>query len=262
MPAYKWLLAGCCAALLGTAAWLHAASAGKPAHLAGMGCGDCHLAGKDVTAAQASKLMASQEVLCGSACHPKAVQISHPSGLVPKAKLPAEYPVDWKGDLTCSTCHLVHATGPGQLRGDKRGKDMCQACHDVAFFANMKDLGTSIVQSGHLSAGITLGNIELDPFSLHCLGCHSDNFSAPGVNVDRNGILRHASGGNNHPIGRRYRESVRFGGYRPERTLSKSIVLPDGKISCVSCHQAYNRNHGKLVMANNRSSLCFQCHDL
>jgi predicted CXXCH cytochrome family protein len=170
--------------------------------------------------------------------------------------------VDWKGDLTCSTCHLVHGIGRGLLRGNKRGKELCLACHDAAFFTNMKDEGSSIVQSGHLDAGITLSEAELDPFSLQCLYCHSPKFDVPEVDVDRVGILRHASGRNNHPVGRRYRESARFGGYHLEQSLSERVILPDGKISCVSCHQAYSQNHGKLVMPNGGSRLCLECHDL
>lgn len=261
MSGYKRLVASCGAVALCAAAWLYAASGGRPAHLAGTDCGSCHLAGRAATPAQASKLVASQEVLCGT-CHPKAIQVSHPTGMTPRNALPAEYPPDWKGDLTCSSCHLSHGTEPGYLRGAKRGKEMCFACHDAAFFKNMKDSGNSIEHSGHLNAGTAMGTIEMDTYSLHCLGCHDSHSDASGVAMSSSGILRHNSGVANHPIGRRYREAARYGGYRAEHTLSKKILLPEGKLSCVSCHQGYNKDHGKLVMPNTRSALCFQCHDL
>ena len=247
-------------ALFGAALMLYAALGGKP-HLSGIDCGTCHRSGQEVRPEQASKLVASQEALCAG-CHPDSVRVSHPSGFAPKAALPAEYPLDWKGDLTCSSCHQVHGTGHGLPRGGKRGKEMCLSCHHPGFFTNMKDAGGSIEQSGHLHPGIALGNIELDPYSLQCLGCHGGQAGSEGVSVGRNGIVRHASGSANHPIGRSYRKAFQSGGFHPENTLSKKILLPDGKVSCVSCHQAYKKDHGKLVLSNRGSALCFQCHNL
>ncbi len=252
-----WLMAAAVAAV-----WIYVALAGKPGHLADSRCGTCHLGDREVSGADAGKLLASQEVLCGS-CHANALQMSHPSGLIPGRPLPAEYPLDWKGDMTCSTCHEAHGSAPGLLRGSKRAKDMCLACHDDAFFARMKDSGVSITSSGHLNASrLELRNLELDPYSLECMGCHSGAGELPRVGVDRNAVLRHGSGAANHPIGRIYREAAKAGGYRPEKLLSKNVWLPGGKISCVSCHQGYTKDHGKLVMPKGRSTLCFECHDL
>ena len=181
-------------------------------------------------------MLSTQEVLCAG-CHPKSVRISHPSGIVPKFKLPAEYPPDWKGDMTCSTCHRVHGTAPGLLRSAGRGRALCLACHDTAFFTKMKDQGTSLELSGHLSAGLELSSaFELDPYSLQCMGCHGTYDNPKAARVDRNGILRHNSGSANHPIGRSYAAAVRYGGYRPENLLSRAVWLPDGKVGCVSCH--------------------------
>ena len=112
------------AALLGIgASWIMAAPSGG-FHQGAMACEACHLAGKAVTRDQAHLLVASQEKLCGN-CHQATAQVSHPSGLLPRNKLPADYPVDWKGDLTCSTCHEVHGKNPGILRGDRRGRELC-----------------------------------------------------------------------------------------------------------------------------------------
>ena len=258
MSGYRWILAGVSVVILGMAAWLHAAVGAKPSHLAGTACDSCHLAGKAIDAAQARKLVASQEALC-SRCHASAVRVSHPSGVAPKVKPPPEYPLDWKGDLTCSTCHLPHGAGPGLLRGENRGRNLCYACHNPAFFGSMKDQGASVELSGHLNAGVELRNIDIDPYSLQCLHCHETKGDPRGVRVDLHGILRHASGSANHPIGRSYQAAARFGGYRPEATLSKKILLPDGKVSCVSCHQGYSKEHGKLVLTRN---LCMECHNL
>lgn len=258
MSGYRWVISGCGVLVFGIAAWLSAAVGAKPAHLADAACDGCHLAGKQIASAQAHKLVASQEALC-SRCHASAVRVSHPSGAAPKAMPPTEYPLDWKGDLTCSTCHLPHGTAAGLLRGEKRGRNLCQACHSAAFFANMKDQGASVELSGHLNAGVELRDIELDPYSLQCLQCHETKGDPRGVRVDLHGVLRHASGSANHPIGRSYDRAARFGGYRPPALLSRKIILPDGKISCVSCHMGYTKEHGKLVMPKN---LCAECHDL
>ena len=259
MFACRWITAILGAVLLCAAAAPYAAVVDRRAHPTGSDCGACHLVGADVDQVHPPTLLASQELLCGR-CHAHAVQVSHPSGFAPMRALPAEYPLDWKGDVTCSTCHLPHGREPGMLRGKKRAKEFCQACHDQAFFARMKDAGTSLVLSGHLDIG--RATVDIDAHSLHCLGCHSGTHSGGGaVSIGRNGILRHASGFSPHPIGRSYSDASRKGGFRPEYQLAqRNIKLSDGKISCVSCHEAYKQDHGRLVASLDRSALCLSCH--
>jgi predicted CXXCH cytochrome family protein len=261
---YKALFAWCASAILVcSATWLFAGFGGKP-HLADQACGNCHLvAGKEVDPAQAKRLIASQETLCG-VCHKNVKRMSHPTGFVPNGKLPAGFPVDWKQDMTCSTCHDVHATNPGLLRGDRRGMDLCLSCHDNQFFDSMKDAGVSLQQSGHAIADIArLDNItDIDPLSLQCIGCHNGQVEPGGVRIGRNGLVRHSSGAANHPIGIPYPTSAGKREFRPKMTLSSAIWLPNGMLSCVSCHQPYKKQHGQLVVPNDRSSLCVQCHIL
>ena len=130
----------------------------------------------------------------------------------------------------------------------------------------MKDGGISIQQSGHLAAGPSLSDkFELDRYSLQCMGCHESQYDASRVEVGRNGIIRHRSGSANHPIGRRYPTSanaINNSELRPKYLLSKEIWLPDGKLSCVSCHQAYDKEHGKVVLSGQRGNLCQECHRL
>jgi predicted CXXCH cytochrome family protein len=234
--------------------------AAKAGHVMDERCDSCHLARAEVTAANASQLLASQERLCGQ-CHAEALRMSHPSGLIPVRSLPAEYPLDWKGELTCSSCHEPHGTGPGLLRGSKRGKKMCLSCHDEDFFYRMKDSGISITQSGHLNATqAELRAFDLDPYSLECMGCHGSS-GEPQVAIGANAILRHSSGSANHPIGRVYAQAFARGGYRPEGSLSQNVWLPGGRISCVSCHQGYSKDHGKVVVPSRGMGLCMECHD-
>ncbi len=231
----------------------------KKPHLSDESCDGCHLSRGEVKKKEAYKLVASQEQLCGG-CHSKASVASHPSGIRPSKRPPKEHPLDWKGELTCSTCHEVHGKRQGLLRTKNRGRDYCLGCHDKKFFKNMSDM----MASGHLDARHSdpgfLGLV--DTFSLQCLGCHAEEDGIMNVSLGSGGIVSHASRKGNHPIGRVYDKAYRYGGYRAAATLPKFISLPDGMVSCISCHSGYSRDHGKLVMPNENSSLCFTCHDI
>lgn len=229
-------------------------------HPQNVDCANCHLSSK-VSKENAHQLVATQEGLCGN-CHANALKVSHPSGFDPNRSLPASYPVDWKGDVTCSTCHQVHGREHGLLRGNRSGREFCLGCHAESFFTNMIDQGRSIHLTGHVAAGSVAKGLDLDPFSMQCLSCHAENGQGPMSTVDARGIVRHASGSGNHPIGMRYGQSKGKGLYRKITDLPASILLPEGKVSCVSCHVGYSKKHGALVASNNRSSLCMECHDI
>lgn len=248
--------------VLAAGSLLHASLTGSgQAHMQKEDCGSCHLGGRDVTAQQAGMLLGSQEALCGK-CHPAAIKVSHPSGFMPKAKLPDIYPTDWKGDLTCSTCHEVHGKSPGLMRGTKAGKELCLACHDSAFFRKMRDGGASLMV-GHLAGSNSVNAAQMDVYTRQCMECHGNN-GDPRLNtkVDRNSIARHAGGQINHPVGVDYQKAATFGGYRPRKTVEKKLLLPGGLVSCVSCHQGYQKDHGKLVVTVEHSRLCYECHDI
>jgi len=227
-------------------------------HMSDTACANCHLAGAGTIVSNASLLVASQEQLCGG-CHANAMQMSHPSGItvLPGNKIPATYPLDWKGDMTCSTCHEVHSDLPGKLRGVVRGRDICVSCHDQAFFNNMPDGGASLIQSGHLSVPDSQNWANLDTYTVQCMECHGTKGD---VSIDSRHIMRHAE--KNHPIGVSYAAAEIHGGYRPAPKLSNNIHLPGGLMSCVSCHQAYTKNHGKIVTATSGTDLCYECHNL
>lgn len=231
-------------------------------HPTNSNCNGCHLSTDK--AEHAEKLLASQEALCAG-CHRDSMTISHPSGLRPSMKTPSSLPLDWKGDVTCSTCHDVHADGHGKMRVPQRGKAFCLMCHEQRFFDQMPDNGLSLVGSGHLAYRAAEFSQIVDPSSLQCMECHLDQANAPEapqIQVDRVGIVRHADGRNNHPIGKRYDEAARFGGYRRRIALEGTILLPDGRLSCLSCHTGYSEKHGQLTIDNRGSRLCYECHDL
>lgn len=247
------------AGILAASIFISQAVGDRPFH-PNLECASCHLAGQGTTAANASQLTTSQETLCAQ-CHRGALELSHPSGFRPSRNLPAAYPLDWKGDMTCSSCHNIHQGKPGLMRGDKSGKELCMSCHDDAFFSKMADKGISLQRLGHLSASATQLKRELDTYSIKCMNCHMENGDGPSVNIDTRGLLRH-SGGINHPIGGDYEKASRSGLYKPVSQLRAAIHLPQGMVSCVSCHTGYSQKHGALVMSNTRSALCLECHDL
>ncbi len=221
-------------------------------------CGSCHLGKNKGQIKSDPILISTQETLCGS-CHGDALMASHPSGIPPSMQVPDVFPLDWKGDITCSTCHETHNDKHGVLRVTERGEAFCGACHQADFFTAMADGGISTIISGHLDAS---GELE-DPFSIQCMICHDDkgdpDQSYP-VSVNRDGIIRHK--GSSHPVGKSYELASTYGGYKPMTELHKSIVLPNGLMSCVSCHQGYSENHGALVSTTAGSGLCFECHQL
>lgn len=252
--------------LAAAAGALYAALAGGArGHLADADCAGCHLAGRDAGAGNAGLLTASQEALCAK-CHPASAQMSHPSGLRPAHIPPAPYPLDWKGDLTCSTCHEVHGAGRGLVRGSRGGKELCLACHAAEFFARMRDGGASLLAGhlgGRMAPGVAPGAPGLDQWSRKCMDCHGEG-AAPGLatSVDSRGVVRHASQSASHPVGVSYQKAVAFGGYRPQRSVERKLLLPGGKVGCVSCHGGYQKEHGKLLVAMAGSALCMECHDL
>lgn len=243
-----------------SATWILAAQP-RAIHPANMPCEACHLSGDSIKPEQAHLLIASQEKLCAT-CHQNLAEVSHPSGFAPRGKLHADYPADWKGDLTCSTCHEVHGKNPGMMRGKRRGRDLCLACHDPQFFARMRDQGNSMIASGHLDPGKAMADPRLDTYSRQCMACHGAKGDSDEPSVDRNMIVRHGATSLNHPIGANYAKAMKFGGYRKVSQLSKKILLPGGLVSCVSCHEGYSKIHGKLVVPREKSALCYECHDL
>lgn len=231
-------------------------------HLTDSQCQECHIAADlNKPSAQARMLIGSQEKLCVR-CHPTAVQLSHPSGFAPGRPLPETFPLDWKGDLTCSSCHHIHGATPGLLRGSVKGIDLCRACHSEEFFAKR----SSREGAAHAPAPIKplASATTLDDSSQKCLKCHDDKggSTTDRVGINSKGVLRHMRSSLSHPIGRPYALSLLSGAYRPISALPSSIVLPDGKVECISCHEntGTGTQHGGLKINNLSSALCTSCH--
>ena len=123
----------------------------------------------------------------------------------------------------------------------------------------MKDGGISILLSGHIDARESLVG-DVDSFSIQCLVCHENQTDSLRVQISNN-VIRHSENKFVHPVGMEYEKSTSFGGYHPAMSLPPQVQLPDGKVSCITCHESYSDNHGQLVMDNSGEKLCFTCHD-
>lgn len=104
---------------------------------------------------------------------------------------------------------------------------------------------------------------EIDSFSFGCLSCH-DGTNSPGHDVDFKNSGRGDYSGNNrrsHPIGMHY-GSASYANNQLQRleNLNRNMILIDGRVGCLTCHNPFNRQSPYLTVTMDRSSLCFSCH--
>ena len=259
-----WLIAAIMAFAIGakdaTASHTSSGSGGRNGPAASghsdIACTNCHFARK-VRPGNADRLTGDQDRLCGQ-CHKGVVEASHPIGFVPARSLPPGYPLNERGEMSCSTCHDVHETARGRLRSAERGRAFCMRCHPADFFAAMADSGGSLDLSGHLSADARPGG-PVDAYSMQCMACHADSALVAETRTASLGFTpAMGGGGKNHPIGSDYDRLSASRDYRPRAALPARMLLPEGRVSCLSCHEGYSRRHGKLVSADN---LCTHCHN-
>jgi predicted CXXCH cytochrome family protein len=104
--------------------------------------------------------------------------------------------------------------------------------------------------------------------SFTCIACH-DGTIGPAAHgrgsadaEDRFGLAA-ASGGEEqgHPTQVDYERSrVRLSGLTAVAMLPRSIPLPEGKVSCTSCHNGASTEPFHTSMSMRGSALCFACH--
>ena len=255
-----FFMASAAAAVLYSAQW-------TSYHDFGGRCLDCHIS----QPSSDEQMTFSKDIsrMC-SGCHSSEQELSHPVDIKPSMKVPQSMPLDWKGDVTCLTCHTAHKRGYGgfHLRVAASGVGLCVICHgDID-----EQLHKVSVGSAHIGEASTKKNIgwelgeELDELSIRCLACH-DAVTARDSLVENLAVRRelfHNSNtiGVSHPIGVSYFETRRKykGAYRPVEKLPKQIKLFDGMVGCGSCHNPYSKRHNELVMSNEGSALCLACH--
>jgi predicted CXXCH cytochrome family protein len=202
------------------------------------------------------------DILCEE-CHKTAgAEMSHPSGIKPSFPLPADMKLDWAGKMTCVTCHTVHGAGKYLLVGGVSGKAFCIKCHQGSLLAQGKH-GHEVAASSLHQPQYEIKNLNepLDRESIDCLSCHDGTFSKYQYVAIGSGLWNHTQGiGLTHPIGVDYGQAQRKGRYRHSAALNKKIRLFSGKMGCGSCHSLYSSFPKKLIMSNNGSALCLECH--
>ncbi len=220
-------------------------------------CESCH--GGTVPLGGESQIRVGSDTGRCISCHERAVRASHPVGFAPQRPLPHGFPLDGQNRMTCSTCHDLHGERSGLRNASTDHAAFCISCHEPAFFEAMADRGLSLFRSGHLDAAQAHPR-DMDAFSIRCMTCHSENATPRGPLGSWTSSFESGFGAINHPVGSRYAEAVRYGGYRSQRDVSGQILLPDGRVSCVSCHEPYSREHGRVP--RDRDGLCAKCHAL
>ncbi|QXE89796.1 cytochrome c3 family protein [Geomonas subterranea] len=107
---------------------------------------------------------------------------------------------------------------------------------------------------------------QLDPLSKECIGCH-DGAAGPDVRVDlRNnptgrGSHVHSFDGE-HPIGMIYQSYVDTKpGYKPISVQERNMIMVNGAVGCLTCHDPLNPAKGHLIKSDKNSALCLTCHD-
>ncbi|MDH3475910.1 MAG: cytochrome c3 family protein [Rhodospirillales bacterium] len=233
-----------------------AAAARQDGH-SGLACASCHLDGERATPETGRRLTTTQVRIC-SRCHEAAVTLGHPAGFTPARALPPGYPLDWKGQMTCSSCHDFHGSRPGKLRRVAGRQLLCAACHSEVQSAGPAWGHTPPLASGHLTRAPAPGGAPIDGYSARCVQCHAEQFSLPG----HRRVAFTASNGTgmkNHPIGSPYTQGDPRRELRSPALLPAGMRLPEGRVSCLSCHKGYTLDHGALVEAE--GGLCTSCHD-
>jgi predicted CXXCH cytochrome family protein len=267
--------------------WLYVAvSDGLNPHLEQTSaCNECHLRDPvQITSKEGGTnlFLADIETLCLRCHKTMTLSMSHPIGMKPSFPLPLDMYLDWKGEITCTTCHYMHDNADGgahgngndkYLRRNSTGKDFCLECHRQGFLSQ-KGLSHALATgTAHSRQFSEFDNGEmLGASSTECLSCHDGSIASDGgtMSLDGNkrssGVWEHQGrgyeGASSHPIGIDYNEAYR----RNPREITEiallpqTILLPDGKVECVSCHNLFTSNESLLSVTNFGSRLCLTCH--
>ncbi len=227
-------------------------------------CLDCHLNDPE---RNPSQLLFTKDIstLCLS-CHKEQRELSHPVDVKPSFKVPGVFPLDWKNDVTCSTCHPTHQPGYGayRLRVGSIGEVFCISCHRG--LADGTGLHKGSAGSAHIGRGVRSryipgsGGQSLDELSFQCLSCHDAGFAKDSlveINTLGGNYYHKVDRAPSHPIGVLYTETP---AYRKIKDLPASVRLFNGTVGCGSCHNPYSNEHFELTITIEYSELCFACH--
>jgi predicted CXXCH cytochrome family protein len=109
------------------------------------------------------------------------------------------------------------------------------------------------------------GNRMLDPISMECITCH-DGTLASSINykvktAGEEGVTGFNTIAGSHPVGMDYTKYSNNKQFVPFYRLPRNMVLMDGKVACITCHDMLSTNKAYLTVDLNGSGLCFTCHN-
>ncbi len=204
----------------------------------------------------------------------------HPIDIRPETvDIPRDFPLSSVGMITCNTCHDVHSSNNLPLGGKsyflrrlEQGKAFCASCHVGQSFDPADGHKQALAEAHFQSKYISMGYGQLlDPTSKNCITCH-DGAYASSVSINA-GVWQHSGdmgssrfSTSKHPIGIDYEAArLKYGrktDLRPISMVDPRLLFFEGKIGCGTCHNPYSALANDLVMSNQRSALCFGCHDM
>ena len=211
-------------------------------------------------------------------CGPGAT--NHPIRVIPSeaVTIPPDWPLDDNGAIMCLTCHVEIPTDPEgsgpMLRGlGSRAAEptqFCATCHVRSGQRNAGSMHWLAVGMAHVPSDRATpsgGGGVLDAQTRRCLSCHDGVNATESKNATPYARSRGYSGDKrrNHPVGVQYRDVQRpkdLSPLRPQSLLPQGVALPDGKVSCVSCHNLYAGRRFLLSVPIQGSELCLTCHDM
>ncbi len=204
---------------------------------------------------------------------------NHPVNVRPSERIhiPKGWPLATDGSITCLTCHSsipVLDDGNPKLRASEQvadGQPFCAACHTDQDRSSAAAAHWLAVDVAHVRPGKNPssrgGGGRIDDDSARCLSCHDGVNASEAQNMtawNRSAAFNGPISGN-HPIGVQYPSRPSRGvesGFRPAGLLPREVQLPNGVVSCVSCHNLYGREQHRLTVPLEGSELCFTCHDM
>ncbi|HRX85493.1 MAG TPA: cytochrome c3 family protein [Phycisphaerae bacterium] len=204
---------------------------------------------------------------------------NHPVNIIPPAsmRIPSDLPLSSSGTMTCLTCHeSLPAAGTGgsaHLRGVADGEydamAFCARCHADGDDRTAKGMHWMAVLRAHVTTDDDRHGSggSLDMESRRCMECH-DGVTAREYNNSspwNRGGSYVGDRRRDHPVGVAYPRRTPAGydsTFRFPSQLPKQMRLPEGKVSCVSCHDLYAPEPELLTVPIQESRLCLTCHNM
>ncbi|MCA9493564.1 MAG: hypothetical protein KC621_26715 [Myxococcales bacterium] len=210
----------------------------------------------------------------------------HPVDVVPEGDVPAFFPLDEQGRLTCRTCHSPHgvvdeagdeaaplvrhasATSPF-TRLERDSDALCTACHGTDVHDADPASDRAPTGGGHPSGAALIAALQKRGASVDqigrasCLSCHAVHGAASKPlmrSTDEASVCVgcHADQrqeGRNHPLG-----------HVPGRDLARAAaggvvrLSADGGVGCTSCHDLTSPRTSLLRWVGAGKPVCLECH--